>query len=114
MQDDTTGGATATLELTLDDALHERDQALAQVEEAGDQWDRSVIDQGIAALNARGLPWSANDLRPRLPAVRSALIGARFLAATKRGEMTRTGWVTSTDPGTHARPVALWQPAARA
>ncbi|MCU1591672.1 MAG: hypothetical protein JWP11_2928 [Frankiales bacterium] len=99
------------VEPTLDDALAERDQALALVEDAGDAWDRAVIDQGIAALNARGVPWSANDLRPLLPEVRAALVGARFLAAAKRGEMVRSGWVTSTDPGTHARPIALWGPA---
>ncbi len=91
-------------------ALAERDKVIDIVEQAGDEWDRAVIDQGIATLNAAGAPWSANDLRPLLPHVRPALIGARFLAAAKRGEMMRTGYVTSTDPSTHARPIALWQP----
>lgn len=96
---------------TLDEALLERDQALELVEECSDDWDRAVIDQGIATLNARGLPWSANHLRPLLPPVRPALVGARFLAAAKRGEMRRVGWVISTDPGTpHGRPIALWEP----
>lgn len=91
-------------------ALSERDSVLEMVEEAGDDWDRAVIDQGIEALNSRGVPWSANDLRPLLPGVRAALIGVRFLAAARRGEMARAGYVTSTDPGTHARPIVLWQP----
>jgi hypothetical protein len=101
------------VEARLDAALFERDAALQLVEDSSDEWDRAVIDQGIAALNARGLPWSANDLRPLLPEVRPALIGARFLAAAKRGEMFRAGYVTSTDPGTHARPIVLWRPAVR-
>lgn len=95
---------------TTEQARTARDAALEEVEAAGDQWDRAVIDQGIDALNARRLPWSANDLRPLLPEVRSALVGARFLAAIKRGDMTRVGYVSSTEPSTHARPIGLYMP----
>lgn len=106
--------SAAHVEPTLDDALVERDAALQLVEDSSDQWDRAVIDQGIAALNARGLPWSANDLRPLLPQVRPALIGARVMASLRRGEMTRTDWVRSTDPGTHGKVVGLYAPAVSA
>lgn len=97
-----------TEQLTLDgEAL--RDEALAQVEEASDDWSRSVIDQAITATALQGRPFSANDVRPLLPpGIRPALVGARFLAASKRGQIRKVGWVASTDPGTHAHPVAQW------
>lgn len=87
------------------------DEAIQRVEDSADAWDRHVIDQAIREVAARGVPFSSNDVRPLLPAVRSALIGARFLAARKRGEIRRIGYVPSTDPGTHSHPVALWEKA---
>lgn len=89
-------------------ARRERDDAVALVESSADDQDRKVIDQAIRAVAQSGKPFSANDIRPVLPRVRAALIGARFLAASKRGEIRKVGFVQSTDPGTHAHPVALW------
>ena len=34
------------------------------------------------------------------------------MAASRRREIVKVGRVPSTDPGTHAHPVALWQGAA--
>lgn len=47
-----------TEQLTLDGAAL-RDAALAQVEEASDDWQRSVIDQAIHEVADRGRPFSA-------------------------------------------------------
>lgn len=97
-----------TEQLTLDGAAL-RDEALAQVEEASDDWQRAVIDQSIREVAAWGRPFSANDCRPLLPpGIRPALVGARFMAASRRGDIRKVGWVASTDPGTHAHPVAQW------
>lgn len=86
-----------------------RDEGIARVEAAADDGQRSVIDQALAAVAARGQTFSANDVRPLLPpGIRPALVGARFMAASRRGEIRKVGWVASTDPGTHAHPVALW------
>ena len=86
-----------------------RDEGVARVEAAADDGQRSVIDHALAAVAARGVAFSANDVRPLLPpGIRPALIGARFLAASKRGQIRKVGWVASTDPGTHAHPVAQW------
>lgn len=93
---------------TLDEALKARDEGIAQVEAAADDQDRAVIDQAIREVAARGVRFSANDVRPLLPAVRPALIGARFLAAANRKEIRRVGYVKSTDPKTHAHPIAEW------
>lgn len=98
-------------QLELGQAL--RDEALQQVEDASDEWQRAVVDQAIAAAARTGRQFSANDVRPLLPAgVRPALVGARFMAASRRRAIVKVGWVPSTDPGTHAHPVALWQGAA--
>lgn len=94
-------------------ARAERDTAMAAAEGADrDGWDKHVIDQAISAFAAQGRPFSSNDLRPLLPEVRAALIGARFMAASVRGQIRRVGFVTSTKRNTHAKPVAMWVRAA--
>lgn len=86
-----------------------RDEAIARVEEASDDWQRATIDQAIRAVAERGRAFSANDVRPLLPpGIRPALIGARFLAASKRKAIVHVGMVASTDPGTHGHRVSLW------
>ena len=92
------------------DPVLQRDRALAAVEGTADGQDRAVIDQGLRAMCERGRPFSINDLRPLLPVVRMSLIGARFLAAAKRGEIFKVGYVASAEPTAHCRPVALWRP----
>lgn len=86
-----------------------RDEGMARVEGASDDQDRAVIDQAIRVVAARGQAFSANDVRPLLPpGIRPALVGARFMAASRRREIRKLGWIPSTDPGTHAHPIALW------
>lgn len=92
----------------MDAAFAARDQGIERAENAGDQWDRSCIDKAIAETAKSGQPFSANDVRPLLGEVRRSLIGARFSAAQKRGDIRHCGYVRSTDPATHAHPVALW------
>lgn len=88
---------------------HLRDEGMAAVEEASDDMSRATIDQALREVAKRGRPFSANDVRPLLPpGIRPALVGARFMAASRRREIRKVGWVASTDPGTHAHPVALW------
>lgn len=85
-----------------------RDAAIAQVEAGSDDWQRSVIDEAIRAWADTGRMFSANHVRPMLPEVRKALIGARFLAAAKAGLIVRRGYEPSNDQATHAHPVAVW------
>lgn len=94
-------------QLELGQAL--REEGIHRVEDASDDQDRAVIDQAIRAVAERGRPFSANDVRPLLPpGLRPALVGARFMAASRRKMIRKVGWVPSTDPGTHAHPVAQW------
>ena len=53
------------------------------------------------------------DYLTSLPGVRTAAIGARFAHARRRGVIEAVGYITSTDPGTHAHPVRQWQGAHR-
>lgn len=93
---------TETVECAGQLALGEeaREQGFARVEAAADDGQRSVIDQALAHVAARGQTFSANDVRPLLPpGIRPALVGARFMAASRRGEIRKVGWIPSTDPG---------------
>lgn len=85
-----------------------RDAGIAVVEAASDDTDRAVIDQAITVLCERGGPFSINDVRPLLPAVRPSLVGARFLAASKRRDIHRVGYVPASHTAGHCRPVTLW------
>lgn len=86
-----------------------RDAGIAQAEDADRTgWDKSLIDQAVEAFAEAGEPFSANDIRELIGDVRSALIGARFLAAANAGRIRRIGLVTSTKKNTHAKPVACW------
>lgn len=86
-----------------------RDEGMARVTNASDEWDRKVVDQAIRYVASQGQPFSANDVRPLLPeGLRPALLGARFRTAALHNIIRRIGYVPSTDPATHAHPIALW------
>ncbi len=90
-------------------ARAERDAGIAAAEDADlTGWDRKLIDQAIEVFATDGLPFSSNTLRPLLPDVRPALMGARFLWAANQGRIRRIGFEPSTKRNTHTKPVALW------
>ncbi|MFC6342681.1 hypothetical protein ACFP8W_11880, partial [Nocardioides hankookensis] len=91
-----------------DAARAARDQGIAHAELAGSDWDKALIDQAIAAFAGTGVPFSANDLRPLLPDVRTSLMGSRFIAAAHHGVIQKLGGTTSTKKNTHFKPVGLW------
>lgn len=95
-------------QLDFEAALNARDLVLRQVDENADDWAKSVIDRAIREVAARGVPFSANDVRPLLPDVRAALVGARFMAAAKSGVIRKVGYVPSSDRGTHGHHIAQW------
>lgn len=91
-----------------------RDEGMARVTAASGEWDRKVVDQAIRYVASQGQPFSANDVRPLLPdGLRPALLGARFRTAALHNVIRRIGYVPSTDPATHAHPIALWVAAER-
>lgn len=69
--------------------------------------DRAAVDAAIRRLAAEGKPFSANQARA-IHHVRGPVVGAAFQAAAKAGLIVKVGFEPSTDPGTHAHPVAMW------
>lgn len=99
----------------LDLAYALREQGQDRVTAASDDQDIAVVDQAILTVAERGAPFSANDVRPLLPALRSKnLVGARFTSLRKAGRIRRhkvngmAQYVPSTDEGTHGHPIAVW------
>lgn len=88
-----------------------RDAGMAQAERAADPRLIVMIDELIAEANASGRPWSANDIRDRVPVVGRGLVGARVRAASMRkpAEMKRVGGVRSNLASTHAKEIAVWR-----
>ena len=88
----------------------ERDKGMAAAgARLGADWDKAVIDQAIRVLAATGREFNADDVRDRLPAVAHALIGSRFMAASKRGLIERVGDQQSRHRSRHASRVGLWR-----
>lgn len=86
-----------------------RDAGMATATQAAGD-DIPAIDLLIARAAATGREFSANDIREHLPAgVRTQAIGPRFAHARRRGVIEAVGYVTSTDPGTHAHQVRQWR-----
>lgn len=101
--------APITVRQAIDAARAARDEGMAQAEAADTTgWEKSLIDQAIAAFAGTGMPFSANDLRPLLPDVRTSLMGSRFYAASVRGEIRQVGLATSTKKNTHSKGIAQW------
>ena len=83
----------------------DRGQAVAS---AAHPDDRSRVEAAIRQLAATGEPFSSNDCRA-IHGVRGGVVGAAFSALAKEGVIRKLGYEASTDPGTHAHPVATWQ-----
>lgn len=90
--------------------IAERDAGMAQAAAADrGEWDRRLVDQAIDVFAGTGLPFSANDLRPLLPAMPGQWIGPRFdYAARHRRVITKVGPVASNLPTTHKKDIAEW------
>lgn len=77
--------------------------------EVADVVDSQVIDQAIREVAGGAVSFSANEVRPLLPRVKSSLIGQRFQSLIKAGEIVKTTRrVPSTDPGTHGHEIAVY------
>lgn len=107
----TTVSSGVELEQAIAAAIAERDQGINLAETADTTgWDKKLIDQAITAFARTGELFDANDVRAVLPPdVRSALMGARFLAARNAGRIRFVGWSTSTKKNTHYKPIGLYK-----
>jgi hypothetical protein len=88
----------------------ERDAALTGTAEANPAAMRAALR--IIRDAALSMPqFSSNDTRHAMTVARvpGPTIGAAFRQAAKDRVIRRIGYVTSTDPGTHAHPVVEWE-----
>lgn len=79
-------------------------------EDRTDDWDKAVIDQVIEHYASLGQPFSVNSFRDDLPAVRTALISRRLIAAQHRGLIRSIGFTRSTLGSTHGAHVRVYEP----
>ena len=104
-----TKGRVTTTTPELAAARRARDAGMANAESRiGADQDRAVIDQAVEHFASLGRPFSANDVRRVLPQVASPLIGARFLAAARRGLIERVGSTLAQHEESHAHSIGLW------
>lgn len=76
-----------------------------------DEWDRAAIDHVIRAFVRQGRPFSANDIRPWLPAgIRKCLISRRLIAAQREHLVRYVGVTPSTLKSTKAARVNVYAP----
>ena len=104
------GSGIGCRQCRLAEGRAERDRGMARAEASRHSaWDRAVIDQAIGVLAATGREFSSNDVRERLPDVRPALVGARFMHAARRGLIERIGDELAAHKAGHARRVGVWR-----
>lgn len=86
-----------------------RDEALAIVTEHASDWDKHLIEQAVFAHIDMYGSCSANDFRDLLPEIGNRkLIGAQIRSLAMRRLIVKVGEETSTDIGTHAKPICRW------
>lgn len=87
-----------------------RDAGIAAREAHADPRLMLAVDAKIAELAALGEPFSADTLRPLVPAAAIPLVGGRLRAAIMRRpvELVCVGEVRSTHGPTHAKKIGLY------
>ena len=95
-------------QLTLEEATQMRDDVLYLI--SLDPQMSPTIRAVAAAIDKVASPGdvvSANTIRPHLPTwVKRQGIGPAFGMLVRAGALQRLAWTTSTDPGTHGKPIA--------
>jgi len=88
-------------------------EGIARTTAAASTDERARIDAAIRKVAARGVEFSANDVRPLIADAHGPLVGARFNALARAGIIRDTGVrVKSTQAATHAHEVRVWVGAA--
>ncbi|MDN4174697.1 hypothetical protein QWY28_17175 [Nocardioides sp. SOB77] len=99
-----------TVRQRIAEARAARDAGMAQATDNASDWDKALIDQAIGFFAQTLQPFSANDIRPLLPADVNCrgLMGAQFSAAYTRGEIQPVGDLPSHKKNTHCKRINVW------
>lgn len=83
-------------------------EGIARATAAAPPADRDRIDAAIRKVAARGGEFSANSVRELVPDLTGPLMGARFNALARAGEIRHVGYEKSRKASTHAHDVKVW------
>ncbi len=96
--------------LDLMDGTDLREDGVGRVDAAEPEDWKARADRAILELAATREPFSADDVRDRAgDPVHPNAMGARLLAAAKRGSIERVGLIRSTRPSCHAHLNPAWK-----
>lgn len=101
-----------TAQLTIDEALAERDAVLHLLELDGPRADPAnrAVAAAIDLVARPGDYVSANEVRPHLPGhVSKVHLGQAWATLVRAHALRKHDWVPSTDPGTHGKPVTRYE-----
>lgn len=101
-----------TAQLTIEEALAERDAVLHLLELDARRADPATcaVAAAIDMVARPGDYVSANEVRPHLPGhVSKAHLGQAWAKLVRLGALRKYDWVPSTDPGTHGKPVTRYE-----
>lgn len=88
-------------------AWDEYDRAV-KTDGPADDWDKLCIDKVLHAFAMQGRPFSANDFRELLPAVRQSLVPGRIRVALNDGLIRRVGKTQSTLKSTRGHEINVY------
>jgi hypothetical protein len=94
-----------------DDGRQRRDDGMRTAEHAAHPWVKVAVDGAIARRAASRVPFVSDDVRDDVPFLSSHpnVLGARFNAAARRGEIVKTGaYRQSRNASRHGGVVAEW------
>jgi hypothetical protein len=95
----------------MNDGSSLRDAGVTTVTRNTPQWWKDACDRAIATLAARGVDFTAEDVRAVVgdPPAHPNAMGARFLAAVKDGLIVKQGYKSPARRSSHASVIAIWR-----
>jgi hypothetical protein len=99
-----------TRQLTLEEAIDNRDRILNEFMATVSDWDRNLIEQAVKYFGADGRPFSMNDFRHLLPDMAHGTAGLviRAMACRKTDGIVEIDKVKSTSGPTHGKDIGLY------
>ena len=83
---------------------------MALADEHEDETWKHNADRAIHSLAAAGSEFTAEEVRAIAGSPsRPNAFGARFCAASRRGEIVRVGYRQANRPSRHCHPIAIWR-----
>ena len=98
-------------DVEADEGRRRRDDGMRVAEHASHPWVKTAIDRAIRERARSRQPFTSDDVRAEVELLASStgLLGARINAASRRGEIVKTGrYLQSRNASRHGGVVAEW------